>query len=317
MLLTWNEERNIASCLASLARQTRTDFEVVVVDAASTDGTVDLVRQAQRHLPVPIRLEVAPRRLPIGEARNLGVSLSRAPRVAFLSADAEADERWVEETMTSLEGHDMVFARQVHAPHRWTVGAAVRGLRYHFPKGATTDPLRFASNVGAGYRREILQAFPFDPWANAAEDLLLARRAHAAGYRGVYNPDMVVLHHDVATSRDEMRKSIREGLGWGVYHGELGLFLPVLGWGLALVAAGAMIAWRPGPVTLGLLAALLWLPAVRRAFRRIRAMPVLPLIMGVLASPIFDLLFLFNYLRGLLTRGGRRPTKPGAKEANA
>lgn len=317
VLLTWNEERNIGACLASLARQRRQDFEVIVVDAGSTDRTATIVGERQGDFPVPLRLGVARRRLPIGEARNLGVALSQAPLVAFLSADAEADEAWTQQALRSLETCDMVFGRQVHDPHRWTVGAAVRGLRYHFPSGTTSDPLRYASNVAAAYRKEILLAYPFDPWVNAAEDLLLARRAHAAGYRAAYNPDMVVRHHDVATAREEMRKSIREGRGWGAYRSELGLFVPLLGWGGALGVALALLLWRPGLATLGILVAALWLPALRRGLRRLRAMPPLQLLKGIAASPAFDVAFLLNYLRGLGARPHRRGTKPEPKETQA
>ncbi|HLE46719.1 MAG TPA: glycosyltransferase, partial [Candidatus Thermoplasmatota archaeon] len=189
ILLTWNEEANIRPCLESLARQTNHGFEVILVDAASKDRTVEIVREMQPTLPFPVLIEEAPRRIPIGEARNLGVFLSRAPFVAFLSADAEADEHWVYEALTTLERYDMVFGLQLHAPRRWSLGASVRGLRYHYPLERAVDPLAYASNVAAAYRREILVRFPFDGWANAAEDLLLARRAHEAGFRALYNPD--------------------------------------------------------------------------------------------------------------------------------
>ena len=168
VLLTWNEAENIGPALRALAKQRDTDFELIVVDAASTDGTVPLIEAERPNLPMPLRLVVAGTRIPIGEARNRGVALAKAPLVAFLSADAEVDERWTEEARRSLRDADLVYSRQMHAPHRWTVGACVRGLRYHFPGHADGDPLRYASNVAAAYRREVLERFPFDPWANAA-----------------------------------------------------------------------------------------------------------------------------------------------------
>jgi glycosyltransferase involved in cell wall biosynthesis len=317
VLLTWNEEANVAACLASLARQRRRDFEVILVDAASQDRTLAIVEDVRRGFPMPLRVEASRRKLPIGEARNLGVALARAPFVAFVSADAELDEAWVEEALASLEQADMVFGPQLHEPHTWTVGAAVRGLRYHFPTGPTSHPLRYASNVAAAYRRELLLAFPFDAWANAAEDLLLARRAAASGFRALYNPRMVVRHHDVATGREEMRKSVREGHGWGAYSDELGLFLPILAWAAGLAWALVLLALYPGPLPLALLVLLLWLPALRRAMRRRQAMPAAQIAKGVAASPLFDLAFLFHYVRGLLVRGGRRKTPATPQENRA
>lgn len=318
VLLTWNEAKNVRACLHSLARQTNHAFEVLVLDAASTDRTATIVQAMERRFPVPLRLEVSKRRVPIGEARNHGVALARAPLVAFLSADAEVEPTWVEEALESLARADMVFSRQVHAPRAWTVGAAVRGLRYHFPPDVTEDPLRYASNVAAAYRKEVLQAFPFDAWSNAAEDILLAERAHAAGFRAHYNPHMVVHHHDVPDARTEMRKNLREGYGWAVYHADVGIFFAVLAWGATLLACLAWAALARGPGTLALLALVLYAPALRRGVQRMGSMPLAAWLKGVAASPLFDLAFLANYVRGLARRGPPPPANPShAQETHA
>lgn len=316
VLLTWNEEENIAACLASLARQTDRDFEVIVVDAASNDRTVPIVLGLQPDLPFALRLVVADRRIPIGEARNRGVQLARTPVVAFLSADAEMGETWVAESRRSLGRADLAFGRQVHVPHRWTAAAAVRGLRYHFPPGFTGDPLRYASNVAAAYKREVLQAFPFDDWADAAEDLLLARRAAAAGYRVAYNPRMLVRHHDVSKARQEWRKNVREGYGWGLYSQELGILWLVLAWALLLVAAAATFAFGLLAGTMALAVAL-WLPAVRRALVGHHGLSRKHAALAVLASPPYDLAFLANYLRGLLLRRRAASSPPSPSSASS
>jgi hypothetical protein len=128
---------------------------------------------------------------------------------------------------------------------------------------------------------------------------------------------MVVHHHDVTNARQELRKNIREGHGWGTYHNELGLFLPLLAWGLALVLTLTLLAVWPGPLTIALLIGILWLPALRRAARRAPHMPAGPLTIGLVASPAFDLVFLFNYVRGLARRTHHEKTKPPAKETEA
>ncbi|MHB1261996.1 MAG: glycosyltransferase family 2 protein [Thermoplasmatota archaeon] len=303
-MLTLNEAANIEACLGSLARQTDDAFEVIVIDAGSTDATVACIERIRPTLPFPIHLHVGPHRMPIGEARNFGVTLAQSPLIAFLSADAELEPGWVGRARVTLRSADMAFGPQVHAPHRWTVGAAVRGLRYQFPGDATSDPLRFASNVAAAYRRPVLDEFPFDPWANAAEDLLLAHRASAAGYIAAYDPGMVARHHDVSSLRQELRKNVREGRGCGLYARELGVQWPVLAWfgllGVALLSLLASVG-----IGLVLLGGALWLPAARRGLRRRQAMPARHLWAGMVASPAFDLVFLVQYVRGLA--GMRRP----------
>jgi len=314
IVLTWNEEANIAACLASIASQEEAgQVEVVVVDAGSTDGTVAAIRQAMQATPLSLRLHVGPTRMPIGAARNLGVQWAQAPAVAFLSADAELGPGWVKQALAGLDSAGMVFGPQLHEPHEWTLGAAVRGLRYQFPDTATDEPLRFASNVAAAYSKELLLRFPFDPWANAAEDMLLAKRAAAAGYVAAYDPLMLVRHHDVSSWRQEMRKNLREGRGCGMYAAELGVQWPVLAWAGAMVATGSLAFFFPA-TGLALLAAALLAPALRRGWRRRKALPVRYLVAGVAASPAFDLVFLAQYLHGLV----RRPTaEPGHPDTEA
>ncbi len=299
VVLTLDEEATIGPCLASLGDQRDQDFEVIVIDADSQDRTVDIVRDHQPSFPVPLRLEASDDHLPIGQARNLGVHLAHAPHVAFLSADAELDPGWTEAALETLEDHDMVYGRQVHTPETWTTAAAIRGLRYHFPDRPVDDPIPYASNVAAAYTKDLLLEHPFDPGADAAEDLLIAERAQATGYRVTYDPRLVVHHHDVTTFDEELTKNLREGRGWGRHAGELGLMPHLLGWALALIAALALIPIWP-LAGLGALVALLYLPALRRALRHTGQMPTGPLIKGVLASPPFDLVFLATYLQGLI-----------------
>lgn len=323
VVLTWNEARNIGPALRALARQRERDFEVIVIDAASTDGTVPAIEAERPNMPMPLRLVVAGSRIPIGEARNKGAALAQAPAIAFLSADAEVDERWTAEALRSLQSADLVFSRQVHAPHEWSVGAAVRGLRYHFPTHDGDDPMRYASNVAAAYKREVVQRFPFDPWANAAEDLLLAQRAAASGFRVAYNPWMVVHHHDVATAKVEWRKNVREGHGWALYADEIGHLRSLLAWGgllagtLGIAVAGAVVhsPWLLAGGALALLGAL-YLPAVRRGWKHRKDTPRRALVKGVACSPPFDLAFLVNYLRGLAQRRGRKAAPTEASVRN-
>ncbi len=297
VILTLNEEANIRGCLAALAAQHATNFEVIVVDANSQDRTQEIVTELEADFPVPLHLEAVPYLAPIGAARNLGVQLARSDYVAYLSADAEPDPDWVDRALAGLIEYDMVFGRQLHAPRRWTPSAAARGLRYQFPEGPAHNALPFASNVAAAYRKDLLEAFPFADDANAAEDLLLARRAAGAGNTAVYDPRMLVYHHDVTSAKEEWRKNIREGYAWGAHRSELGASRDLLLWGTALAActAATFVDLRVA----FLIPPLLWIPALRRAWRRRHAMARSHMLAGVAVSPFFDLAFLVQYLRGL------------------
>lgn len=319
VILTWNEEANIGPCLAALGRQTRQDFEAIVVDAASTDRTVQAILDVQPTLPFPLRLVVAETRISVGEARNRGVQLAQAANISFLSADTEPSPHWADLAVRHLERADLVYGMQVHAPSEKGLGAAVRGLRYHFPSGAAFDPAKYASHVNAAIRREVLVTFPIGttPGASAVDDILLVRRATRAGYRAAYEPRMAVLHRDVDSWRTELRKNRREGLGLGEHAAELGVQAQVLAWAGLMLSALAFFLLAPGILSGAVLALSAWLPALRRAVRRARRMPARRLLLGVLASPLFDLAFLLAYVRGLLRSSSRSktPKESGGKPA--
>jgi cellulose synthase/poly-beta-1,6-N-acetylglucosamine synthase-like glycosyltransferase len=306
VILTLNEAKNIRSCLRSLAAQDEPAFETIIIDAASTDGTVNEAISAAAQLQGPFRIHADSQLLPIGAARNMGVQMASAPYVAFLSADAELMPDWIRRALCGLEKADLVFGRQVMEPRRWTGAAAVRSMRYMFPSKATPDACRFASNVAGAYRREVLLRFPFDADTNAAEDLLIARRAARAGHRVAYDHEMVVVHHDVDTARAEMRKNVREGQGWARYRAELGMATPWLAWGLALSATA--VSARIGRIGVAAFAGMLWAPALRRAMRNHRGVPGPQLVQGIVMAPLFDAAFLASYLKELLN--GRSVAEP-------
>lgn len=81
----YNVERYIGSTLGSLRRQTARDFEVVVVDDGSTDGTAEA---AERHLDgLPEARLIRTSNGGVSQARNVGLAAARGDYVLFLDGD--------------------------------------------------------------------------------------------------------------------------------------------------------------------------------------------------------------------------------------
>lgn len=80
---TWNCVQTLPDCLASVARQTYPHIEHIIVDGASTDGTVDLVKQ---HID-QIAMFKSERDKGIYDALNKGIRLATGDVVGFLHAD--------------------------------------------------------------------------------------------------------------------------------------------------------------------------------------------------------------------------------------
>ncbi|HSK10116.1 MAG TPA: glycosyltransferase [Vicinamibacterales bacterium] len=78
----FNAAGSIGEAVASVLAQTYDDYEIVVVDDGSTDGTADLVRRAAPESRIVRQPNGGP-----GRARNAGIRASTANLIAFLDAD--------------------------------------------------------------------------------------------------------------------------------------------------------------------------------------------------------------------------------------
>lgn len=81
--VSFNSSKTIADTLASVAAQTYPQIEHIVIDGASTDNTVELVKQFGKH----VRWLISEPDAGIYEAMNKGLALARGDLVGFLNAD--------------------------------------------------------------------------------------------------------------------------------------------------------------------------------------------------------------------------------------
>ncbi len=103
----YNEEENLELCTQALFRQSypADRFEIILVDDGSEDDSPRICREivARRgdRLPAIRHLPIEHAGLSVG--RNSGIAASRGDLIAFIDADATADERWVEAIVEAFE----------------------------------------------------------------------------------------------------------------------------------------------------------------------------------------------------------------------
>lgn len=86
----FNGAAHIEACVESVAAQGFAGLEHLIMDAASRDGTADIVRQLQEKYP-HIRLVSEPDRGQ-SDAMNKGIRLAKNPVISFLNADDRYEE---------------------------------------------------------------------------------------------------------------------------------------------------------------------------------------------------------------------------------
>ena len=91
---TYNEESYIRHCLDAIIKEVagRDGYEIIVVDNNSNDKTCEIVA---REYPGAVRLVHEPRR-GANRAREAGFVASKGALVAFLDADTELGEGWID-----------------------------------------------------------------------------------------------------------------------------------------------------------------------------------------------------------------------------
>jgi len=211
VIVTWNGRHHLDACLDAVAAQQGVQVETIVVDNASTDGTVAHVRE--RHPSV--RLVALPENRGFAGGNNAGAAEARAPLVAFLNNDTIVEPGWLQALMAGLDdalGFALATSRVVYMHDPRVIDSAGDGLlrsggafkRMHGCQSADADETREVFGVSGAAclmpRRVFDELGGFDEDFFAShEDVDLSYRARLLGYRVRYVPGAVVRHHGSAT----------------------------------------------------------------------------------------------------------------------
>ncbi|HID91262.1 TPA: glycosyltransferase [Candidatus Bathyarchaeota archaeon] len=204
-----NASATIRDNLASLLSQAypKESFEIILVDDASTDGSVELVKGAvERALKSGFQVRLirhGERRGPAA-ARNSGVASSRGEIVAFTDVDCLHDRRWLTNLVDGLRNGDVggVYGNTV------PIGEGAIAVPIHV--GLATA-FKYAT-CNAAYRRDVLlKVGLFDERFREPfrEDTDLALSVLESNWRIAYREDAVVRHPVRAQSLSAI---IRRGL---------------------------------------------------------------------------------------------------------
>ncbi|MGE3907851.1 MAG: glycosyltransferase family 2 protein [Chloroflexota bacterium] len=200
---TYNRCSGVERLLRALAEQTypADQFEVVVVNDGSTDGTEALLRQIE----TPYRLQVLHQtNAGPAAARNLGVQQASARLIVFLDDDVVPSPNLLEAHAAAQgDADDLVIVGPMSPPVNWRRSVWVRWEERQLQKqydamvqgryGCT--PRQFYTGNASVPRRLLLAAGGFDDRFKRAEDVELAFRMWSLGARFQYEPAADVLHY--------------------------------------------------------------------------------------------------------------------------
>ncbi|MFC0200955.1 glycosyltransferase [Paracoccus rhizosphaerae] len=206
----WNGESRIAATLDAISLQTaaRDQFEVIVVDNGSTDGTADIVR---RYPFVTLLSEPQPGSY---RARNRGVAVARCEYILFTDGDCIPVPEWIEEAMKEIgKNRDVgIWAGQITMFTE--PGATFFSSRYEklingFDQKHNAEAGRCVTANWLCRRDTLIALGGFDDAALSSGDIECSGRFVKAGHRIVYAPGMTVGHPTRANLPELARKRRR------------------------------------------------------------------------------------------------------------
>lgn len=213
VIVNYEGESYLSECLDSLAGQSYSNLEIIVVDNASRDGSRKLVEQGY---PC-VQLVCLESNRGFAAAVNTGIGVSRGEFVVILNNDTRAESQFVKELYSALsEGSDatmatpkMLFARGPEIINSMGVGYSITGTNHDIGFGMKDGPQFdernwvFGPCGGAGmYRRSIFDDVgPFDEdFFMYYEEVDFSFRAQLAGHKCIFVPASRIYHTEGASS---------------------------------------------------------------------------------------------------------------------
>lgn len=218
IVLNWNGKRFLKTCLDALRIQTFREFEVLLVDNGSTDGSVDYIRKefadwlGRSDMP-RLRLISLPENTGFsgGNAAGLETADPASKYIVTLNNDTEAALDWLHKLVEGIEKAGPSFGAicgpMLFSSEQATIASAgiemqKNGLAIDRLLGAKWDRTAppeeiFGPSAGAAlYRRSALETCGFFDTEFFAylEDADLAWRLRLTGWRTLYLPGAAVWH---------------------------------------------------------------------------------------------------------------------------
>jgi GT2 family glycosyltransferase len=243
----WNGVEFLPACLESLLAQTYTAFRTVVVDNASSDGSVALIETKFPEVSI-LRLD---ENKGFGAAMNIALREARSDYVACLNNDTEADPAWLGELVACLARHPRAAAatsKMLNMNERERIDdcgdiltayfrAYARGRGEQDAGQYDEEEQVFGASGGASlWRSDVVHElgyFDEDLFAYY-EDVDLSFRANLAGYECWYAPRAIVFHAGGGTSR-------RQASEFAYYHSVRNR------WSMIVKNGPAPLLWRSSP----------------------------------------------------------------------
>lgn len=211
IIINYNGEGLTLECLKSLEKQTFKDFEVIVIDNASIDSSLDGICNFIKSSPISSDIQILPLKNNTGfSGGNIeGLKYAKGEYIALLNNDTEPTETWLEKLVRAMDSVPDVgiCASKLLLYGAETIDSAGDGFATSFKgfkrgegeSASLYDKPEYIFGVCAGaalYRRTMINEIGFldDDFFLIHEDTDLNFRAQLYSWNVLFVPDAIVRH---------------------------------------------------------------------------------------------------------------------------
>jgi GT2 family glycosyltransferase len=216
VVLNYDGRAFLDACLSSVFQISypRSSYEVILVDNASTDGSVEYV---QSNFPL-IRILALDKNYGFTEGNNKGAELARGDLIVFLNNDTVVDKNWLNElTRVALSdskigicGSKIMSMKdrnvtQYNGRHLHVLGGVIPSASYTYKNELGKEFHAVGSVQGSSFlvRKDVFKSLGgFDKdYFLYSDEVDICYRAWISGYYVAYAPNSIVYHYGGGTAR--------------------------------------------------------------------------------------------------------------------
>lgn len=209
VIVTRNRSKELLHCLGSLASQSETLDELVVIDNDSNDTTKEIVLNFSKNVKFPVGY-VLEKKTGYPVVYNRGLRESKCSWVAFIDDDCVAEERWFEAIKDSIKkypGVSVILGQTDTYYNRNIISLSTSFLenlwKHNRVRNRKVYDLEILDNRNIVYNRRFLSKnkIAFDEtrvshYGGSSEDCDLGMQIQKVGGKAIYESNMKVFHKD-------------------------------------------------------------------------------------------------------------------------
>ena len=203
IIVNLNGKHFLAECLTSVFKQTYSPFEIIIVDNASVDGSVDFLLA---NFP-QVKIVALKKNEGFAGGNNRGIEHAAGDLIVLLNNDTKVQAGWLVGLANAVSADNVAVASSLiiteGIPQKYyEYNGSINFLGHNIMRVfRTPEDIFFAGGASLIFKKNIL-GVPFDDdYFAYAEDVYVSMRARFLGYNVVHTNDSVVQHFGGGTTK--------------------------------------------------------------------------------------------------------------------